>query len=143
MPTIVYTPDAAQPMPVFSQAVISRGYVYVSGNIGCLPDLSGLVSDDVQEQTVSRAILIDSRHPISLSIPACSTGEHVQGAPCSWIRTSTHRQSKHLSDKYAKRLRSNEPDIHPGPSPAHLVCIPTNHSLNSSSIKTLCLQEHA
>ncbi|KAF5368331.1 hypothetical protein D9758_002154 [Tetrapyrgos nigripes] len=34
-PSIVHTEDANPVLPVFSQAVISRGYVYVSGNIGC------------------------------------------------------------------------------------------------------------
>ena len=52
MPTIVSAPDAVPPMPVFSQAVISRGYVYVSGNIGVLPDLKTIVPGGVQEQTV-------------------------------------------------------------------------------------------
>jgi len=31
---IVSTPDALPPLPAFSQAVISKGHVYVSGNIG-------------------------------------------------------------------------------------------------------------
>lgn len=52
MPTVVYTPDAVPPMPVFSQATISRGYVYVSGNIGVLHDLKTIVDGGVQPQTV-------------------------------------------------------------------------------------------
>ncbi|KAE9385475.1 Endoribonuclease L-PSP [Gymnopus androsaceus JB14] len=32
---VVFTSDAAPPLPVFSQATVSGGYVYVSGNIGC------------------------------------------------------------------------------------------------------------
>ncbi|KXN88884.1 hypothetical protein AN958_06754 [Leucoagaricus sp. SymC.cos] len=32
---IVSTADATPPLPVFSQAVIANGFVYVSGNIGC------------------------------------------------------------------------------------------------------------
>lgn len=52
MPTVVYTPDAVPPMPVFSQASISRGYVYVSGNIGVLHDLKTIVDGGVQPQTV-------------------------------------------------------------------------------------------
>jgi len=31
---IISTPDALPPLPTFSQAVISKGHVYVSGNIG-------------------------------------------------------------------------------------------------------------
>ncbi|KAH8116701.1 Endoribonuclease L-PSP [Phellopilus nigrolimitatus] len=51
MPEFVYTDKAIQPMAVFSQAAISGKLVYVSGNIGCKHDLSGLVSDDVKKQT--------------------------------------------------------------------------------------------
>ncbi|KAF9451412.1 YjgF-like protein [Macrolepiota fuliginosa MF-IS2] len=32
---IVSAPEAVPPLPVFSQAVISKGFVYLSGNIGC------------------------------------------------------------------------------------------------------------
>ncbi|KAG6830892.1 hypothetical protein H0H92_014043 [Tricholoma furcatifolium] len=49
---IVFTPDAVPPLPVFSQAVISKGNVYVSGNIGCTKDLK-LVEGGVQPQTVA------------------------------------------------------------------------------------------
>ncbi|KAL5492846.1 hypothetical protein ACEPAI_4294 [Sanghuangporus weigelae] len=51
MPTVVSTPDAVPPMPVFSQATISRGYVYVSGNIGVMHDLKTIVPGGVQAQT--------------------------------------------------------------------------------------------
>ncbi|KIP09920.1 hypothetical protein PHLGIDRAFT_18454 [Phlebiopsis gigantea 11061_1 CR5-6] len=51
MPQIVHSPAAIPPMPVFSQATISRGMVYVSGNIGCTRDLQGLVEGGVQAQT--------------------------------------------------------------------------------------------
>ncbi|KIY50676.1 Endoribonuclease L-PSP [Fistulina hepatica ATCC 64428] len=49
-PTPVSTPDAVPPLPIFSQAMISRGYVYVSGNIGCTHDLE-VVEGGVQAQT--------------------------------------------------------------------------------------------
>ena len=52
MPQIVHNPDALPTFPVFSQATISRGNVYVSGNIGCKPDLKTLVEGGVQAQTV-------------------------------------------------------------------------------------------
>lgn len=53
MPQIVHTEDALPVFPVFSQATISRGMVYVSGNIGCNRDLKTLVEGGVQAQTVS------------------------------------------------------------------------------------------
>ncbi len=52
MPQIVHAPDALPTFPVFSQAVISKGHVYVSGNIGCHSDLRTLVEGGVQAQTV-------------------------------------------------------------------------------------------
>ncbi len=52
MPQVVRTPDALLTFPVFSQAMISRGYVYVSGNIGCKEDLKTLVEGGVQSQAV-------------------------------------------------------------------------------------------
>ncbi|THU98042.1 Endoribonuclease L-PSP [Dendrothele bispora CBS 962.96] len=47
---VVSTPDAVPPMPVFSQATISRGYVYVSGNIGCDHEMK-VVEGGVQTET--------------------------------------------------------------------------------------------
>ncbi|KAF8665278.1 hypothetical protein AX16_000299 [Volvariella volvacea WC 439] len=47
---IVTTPDAVPPLPVFSQAVISKGHVYASGNVGCTSDWK-LVDGGVQAQT--------------------------------------------------------------------------------------------
>lgn len=47
---IVSIADAVPPLAVFSQAVISRGSVYVSGNVGCTKDLV-LVEGGVQPQT--------------------------------------------------------------------------------------------
>ncbi|KAF9567833.1 Endoribonuclease L-PSP [Agrocybe pediades] len=46
----VNTPDAIPPLPIFSQAVVSNGRVYVSGNIGCDKNLK-LVDGGVQAQT--------------------------------------------------------------------------------------------
>ncbi|KAF7792435.1 hypothetical protein EIP86_003472 [Pleurotus ostreatoroseus] len=56
MPQIVHNPDALPTFPVFSQATISKGQVYVSGNIGCKPDLKTLVEGGVQAQTVGTRI---------------------------------------------------------------------------------------
>ena len=52
MPQIVHNPDALPTFPVFSQATISKGHVFVSGNIGCQPDLKTLVEGGVQAHTV-------------------------------------------------------------------------------------------
>ncbi|KAJ7597427.1 Endoribonuclease L-PSP [Mycena floridula] len=46
---IIFSPDALPTLPVFSQAVISRGHVYLSGNIGCDSDFK--VVGDVRAQT--------------------------------------------------------------------------------------------
>ncbi|KZV70660.1 Endoribonuclease L-PSP [Peniophora sp. CONT] len=47
---IVRAPDAIPAMPVFSQASISKGFVFVSGNIGCTDDFK-VVEGGVQPQT--------------------------------------------------------------------------------------------
>ncbi|KAJ3763146.1 Endoribonuclease L-PSP [Lentinula raphanica] len=49
MPQIVYTSEANPVLPVFSQAVISNGTVYVSGNIGC--DKNMKIVGDIKAQT--------------------------------------------------------------------------------------------
>ncbi|OCB85157.1 Endoribonuclease L-PSP [Sanghuangporus baumii] len=72
MPTVVSTPDAVPPMPVFSQATISRGYVYVSGNIGVMHDLKTIVPGGVQAQT--RAALENMRKVLKA---AGSGPEHI------------------------------------------------------------------
>ncbi|KAI0319652.1 YjgF-like protein [Amylostereum chailletii] len=48
--TIVFTEDAVPPLPIYSQAVVSAGNVYASGNIGITRDMK-LVDGGVQEQT--------------------------------------------------------------------------------------------
>ncbi|KAF8921897.1 Endoribonuclease L-PSP [Mucidula mucida] len=69
--TIVYTDDAIPPMPIFSQAVISRGYVYVSGNIGCTKEFK-VVEGGVKAQT--RAALEN----LSIVLKAAGSGlEHI------------------------------------------------------------------
>lgn len=80
--TIVSTPDAVPPLPVFckrdrfkyymnktvtdqdlaaAQAVISRGNIYVSGNVGCTKDLI-IVEGGVQAQTVRTTRTRATRH---------------------------------------------------------------------------------
>ncbi|KAG1865735.1 Endoribonuclease L-PSP [Suillus tomentosus] len=49
---VVYTLDAVPPLKTFSQAIISKGFVYVSGNIGCTKDFQ-IVEGGVQGQTVA------------------------------------------------------------------------------------------
>ncbi|KII90322.1 hypothetical protein PLICRDRAFT_52072 [Plicaturopsis crispa FD-325 SS-3] len=53
MPTVVYTPDAVPPLPIYSQAVISKGLVFLSGNIGFAPDQKTVIEGGVQAQTRS------------------------------------------------------------------------------------------
>ncbi|KII90321.1 hypothetical protein PLICRDRAFT_52071 [Plicaturopsis crispa FD-325 SS-3] len=51
MPTVISTPEAPLPFPIFSQAVRSvGGLVYVSGNVGCTKDIK-LVEGGVPAQT--------------------------------------------------------------------------------------------
>lgn len=52
----VSTPGASAPLPVFSQAVKSRGMVYVSGNIGLDPTSWKLVEGGIKAQTVSEQL---------------------------------------------------------------------------------------
>ncbi|VDB95195.1 unnamed protein product [Peniophora sp. CBMAI 1063] len=47
---IVHAPNAIRAMPVFSQATISKGFVFVSGNIGCDNDFK-VIEGGVQPQT--------------------------------------------------------------------------------------------
>ena len=56
MPQIVKAPDALPTLPVFSQATISKGHVYVSGTIGMTKDFK-LVEGGVKAQTVGTLLL--------------------------------------------------------------------------------------
>ncbi|GAV98762.1 Endoribonuclease L-PSP [Lentinula edodes] len=49
MPEFLFTPQANPVLPVFSQAVISKGTIYVSGNIGCDKDMK--IVGDIKAQT--------------------------------------------------------------------------------------------
>ncbi|KAG1817295.1 Endoribonuclease L-PSP [Suillus subaureus] len=49
---VVFTLDAVPPLTTFSQAIISKGFVYVSGNIGCTSDFM-IVEGGVQGQTIA------------------------------------------------------------------------------------------
>ncbi|KAJ3851829.1 Endoribonuclease L-PSP [Lentinula lateritia] len=49
MPEFLFTPQANPVLPVFSQAVISKGTIYVSGNIGCDKDMK--IVGDIRAQT--------------------------------------------------------------------------------------------
>lgn len=49
---VVYTADAVPPLTTFSQAIKSKGFVYVSGNIGCTSEFQ-IVEGGVQGQTVA------------------------------------------------------------------------------------------
>jgi len=47
---VIFTEAALPPLPVYSQAIVSRGMVYVSGNIGITRNMV-LVEGGVQGQT--------------------------------------------------------------------------------------------
>ncbi|KAG1767568.1 Endoribonuclease L-PSP [Suillus occidentalis] len=49
---VVFTSDAVPPLTAFSQAIKSKGFVYLSGNIGCTSDFT-IVEGGVQGQTVA------------------------------------------------------------------------------------------
>ncbi|KAG2033367.1 Endoribonuclease L-PSP [Suillus americanus] len=49
---VVFTSNAVPPLATFSQAIISKGFVYVSGNIGCTSDFT-IVEGGVQGQTIA------------------------------------------------------------------------------------------
>jgi 2-iminobutanoate/2-iminopropanoate deaminase len=62
---LVNPPDCPPQNPSYSQAAVSRGTVWVAGQIGIDPDTGQLVSDDVAEQTErifrsARAILAEA-----------------------------------------------------------------------------------
>lgn len=48
----MYTADAVPPLTAFSQAIKSKGFVYLSGNIGCTSEFQ-IVEGGVQGQTVA------------------------------------------------------------------------------------------
>ncbi|TEB38622.1 Endoribonuclease L-PSP [Coprinellus micaceus] len=50
MPQYVFTEEAMPPLPVFSQATVSKGFVFASGNIGITKEWK-LVEGGVKEQT--------------------------------------------------------------------------------------------
>ncbi|KAJ4477982.1 Endoribonuclease L-PSP [Lentinula lateritia] len=66
MPEFLFTPQANPVLPVFSQAVISKGTIYVSGNIGCDKDMK--IVGDIKAQT--RAALEN----IALVLKAAGSG---------------------------------------------------------------------
>ncbi|KAF9004810.1 Endoribonuclease L-PSP [Cyathus striatus] len=71
MKQIVYTPEAVPALPVFSQAVISDGRVFLSGTIGCTKEFK-LVDGGIKAQT--RAALEN----MSIVLKAAGSGlEHV------------------------------------------------------------------
>ncbi|KAH7919353.1 Endoribonuclease L-PSP [Leucogyrophana mollusca] len=97
---VVSTPDANPPLPIFSQAVISRGHVYVSGNIGCTPDFK-LVEGGVQAQT--RAALEN----ISKVLQAAGSGlEHIVKA--NIYLTNMSKDFTPMNEVYATFFKAGE-----------------------------------
>ena len=55
MPTrvAVKTDKAPPPLPVFSQAIICNGMVYLSGQVGMHPETKAMVEGGISDRTVS------------------------------------------------------------------------------------------
>ena len=55
MPTrvAVKTDKAPPPLPVFSQAIICNGMVYLSGQVGMNPETKAMVEGGISDRTVS------------------------------------------------------------------------------------------
>ncbi|THV01427.1 Endoribonuclease L-PSP [Dendrothele bispora CBS 962.96] len=99
-PSIVRSEDAIPALPVFSQAVISRGYVFVSGNIGCDKDLK-LVDGGVQAQ--ARAALEN----IAVVLKAAGSGlEHIVKA--NIYLTNMERDFGPMNEVYAEFFDKNK-----------------------------------
>ena len=117
MPQIVHNPDALPTFPVFSQATISKGHVFVSGNIGCKADLKTLVEGGVQAQTVSSCripvpfvfraayghrkfrvwhVLMPVPHCITPFRAESSPRKHQQGPQRGRVGVAAHRQGERL-----------------------------------------------
>ncbi|KAF7982652.1 hypothetical protein HWV62_27099 [Athelia sp. TMB] len=94
--TRVSTPNAIPPLPTFSQAVISRGHVYASGNIGCTEDYK-IVEGGVKVQT--RAALDN----LSLVLKAAGSGpEHI--VKVNVYLSHMERDFKLMNEVYTERL---------------------------------------
>ncbi|WP_259068335.1 RidA family protein [Mucilaginibacter sp. X4EP1] len=77
MKTIVYTPNAPEPIGPYSQAVIAGNFVFASGQIAFDPVTGSLIQDDIKTETKQvmeniKAILIaagvDFSHIIKTTI---------------------------------------------------------------------------
>lgn len=87
MKQIVFSPDALPVLPVFSQAVISDGKVYLSGNIGCTKDFK-IVEGGVKAQTVSPPqVTIEPSIARLIKILARCLGKHVDYSEGRWLRS--------------------------------------------------------
>ncbi|ESK84082.1 YjgF-like protein [Moniliophthora roreri MCA 2997] len=91
---IVSTPEANPVLAVFSQAVISKGYVYVSGNIGCDKNFK-VVEGGVKAQT--RAALEN----VAIVLRAAGSGlEHIVKATI--YLTNMERDFGPMNEVYAE-----------------------------------------
>lgn len=50
MKTVIFTPDAPKPIGPYSQAVLSNGTLYISGQIPINPQTGQLMKDDIKSQ---------------------------------------------------------------------------------------------
>lgn len=113
----VSTPSASAPLPVFSQAVKSRGMVYVSGNIGLDPASWKLVEGGIKAQTVRDLFLsiLFSPSPqrettavpgiCRTSCPTCTLNHSTEAIIASTLqdnrwRIDTWKQTRALTDKH-------------------------------------------
>ncbi|KAL4062347.1 Endoribonuclease L-PSP [Scleroderma citrinum] len=98
---IVLAPDAVPPLPVFSQAVISGGNVYVSGCIGC-DDEYNVVGGGIHQQT--RAALEN----LSKILVAAGSGmEHVVKATVYLAHMA--RDFEHMNEVYQEFFPPESP----------------------------------
>lgn len=60
MSKIVFTSDAPRPLGPYSQAIISEGFVFCSGQIGIDPSTGMIVSGGIEEETKQVLTNLDS-----------------------------------------------------------------------------------
>ncbi|RDB28455.1 hypothetical protein Hypma_015921 [Hypsizygus marmoreus] len=131
--TIVSTPDAVPPLPVFSQAVISRGHVYMSGNIGCKKDLT-LVEGGVQAQTrvalENISIVLEN---ISIVLKAAGSGlEHIVKATVYLVNMP--RDFQLMNEAY---IRFFDKDTLPARTCIGVACLPLGADVEIECIAEL------
>lgn len=130
MPEFLFTPQANPVLPVFcksvnheskspilgwrscstAQAVISKGTIYVSGNIGCDKDMK--IVGDIKAQTVTgfnhHCEIWSVIWLFTNCITAGSFGKHCNCFEGSWIRFGFHCQSQYLPNQHGSGFWTHE-----------------------------------